>query len=302
MKETPRLVLDAHAWLGESPMWDADRALLWWVDILAGLVHAFEPSTRADRSYTVGSEVGCVAPIDDGQILIAAAERIATLNPDDGSLTTVVTFAEGMTRSRCNDGRADPAGRFWVGRVGSREEPGAGLLIRLGRDGRLDTVLDGLTMPNGLAWPSDGKSLAFIDSACGDVASYPYDPVSGNLGSPSQLISIADLRLGTDAVPDGMAIDDEDHLWIAIWGAGCVLRISPNGAVVDRVELPVSQPSSCAFGGPDLRDLYVTSAREGFGLVDEAREPHAGGLFRVRPGPRGRRPDPYRPLPREVSR
>jgi sugar lactone lactonase YvrE len=166
--------------------------------------------------------------------------------------------------------------------------PGLGSLVRLDCDGRLSTVLSGLAIPNGLAWPSDGRTLAFIDSARREVTRYPYDPVTGDLGRGATLLSIAGPDLPAGAVPDGMAVDEEDGLWVAVWGGSCVLHCGPDGTVLDRLELPVSQPSSCTFGGPCLEDLYVTSAREGLDPGQVAREPHAGGIFRFRPGARGR--------------
>jgi sugar lactone lactonase YvrE len=145
-----------------------------------------------------------------------------------------------------------------------------------------------------MAWPSDGRTLAHIDSARREVTRYPYDPATGDLGSGATLLSLADLDLPPGAVPDGMAIDEEDGLWIAVWGGSCVLHVGDDGTILDRIALPVSQPSSCAFGGPDLADLYVTSAREGLDPDRAAREPRAGGLFRFRPGVRGRPPAAFR--------
>ncbi len=284
----PERVHDAREILGEGPRWDVARRVLWWVDILDGLVHAFDPVAGTDRAVALGTEVGCVAPMVDGRLVVATTDRILALEPEGGGCETLVTFDPAPVRLRCNDGRCDPAGRLWVGRIAFDGADGHGSLLRLDPDGRLSTMLAGLAIPNGLAWPSDGRTLAYIDSARREVTRYPYDPASGDLGPGTTLLSLEGLDLPTGAVPDGMAIDEDDGLWVAVWGGSCVLHVSPDGTVLDRLELPVSQPSSCAFGGPDLADLYVTSAREELGPESEAREPHAGGIFRFRPGVRGR--------------
>jgi sugar lactone lactonase YvrE len=229
----------------------------------------------------------------DGRLLAATTEGVVALDPEGGDAVTLATFASGPVRLRCNDGACDPAGRFWVGRMALDAAPGAGALLRLGVDLELTTVLPAQTIPNGLAWPSDGRSLCYIDSARREVIRFPYDAASGDLGPGRTLLALADLDLPPSALPDGMAIDDADCLWVAIWGGGCLLRIAPDGRLLARVDMPVSQPSSCAFGGADLGDLYVTTAREGYGPADEAREPHAGGLYRLRPGIRGRLPDAW---------
>jgi sugar lactone lactonase YvrE len=290
MRRRPELVLDGHAWLGEGPLWDAGRAVLWWVDILEGALHAFDPLTGADRSMHVAGTVGCVVPAIDGRMLAATTHEVVVVDPERGSVEPVATFPAAAAALRSNDGRCDPAGRFWIGRMAFDAADGAGALLRLDVDGRLTTVLPGQSIPNGLAWPADGRTLVYIDSADRRLRRFAYDPATGDLGPGRTLLDLADLDLPADALPDGMAIDEEDGLWVAVWGGGCLLRVSLGGELLDRIDLPVSQPSSCTFGGADLGDLYVTTAREGFGPADEVREPTAGGLYRLRPGVRGRPP------------
>jgi len=291
------LVLHARAWLGEGPVWDLRRGVLWWVDILAGVVHAFDPASGGDRATVVGTEIGCVAPMADGRLLLAGTDHILALDPETAETAPLAAFPPSPVRLRCNDGKCDPAGRFWVGRVAFDLAPGGGSLLRFEPEGRSSTVLSGLTIPNGMAWPSDGRTMCFIDSPAREVMAYAYDPSSGALGQGRRLVGLDDLDLPAEAVPDGMTVDEEDCLWVAIWGGGCVIRVDLGGRLLDRVELPVSQPSSCAFGGPDLADLFITSARHGLAPADLARRPLAGGLFRVRPGVRGRPAEAYRASP-----
>jgi len=285
---TLELAADAHATLGEGPVWDAARGALWWVDIPAGLVHRFDPRTGADRAMPIGSAVGAVALRRGGTLLVACADGLAELDPDGGRLETLLPLETGDGRHRCNDGKCDPAGRFWVGRMAVDAEPGAGALLRVDPDLAVTTRLAGLTIPNGLGWSPDGNRMYFVDSTWGEVREHPYDTATGSMGEGRALVRFPD----DGSVPDGLTVDAEGHLWVARWGAGCVVRVTPDGAVVDRVDLPVSRVTSCTFGGEDLDVLYVTTAR-GDDAADLAREPLAGGLFRCRPGVRGVFPVPF---------
>ncbi|HEY5276209.1 MAG TPA: SMP-30/gluconolactonase/LRE family protein [Coriobacteriia bacterium] len=286
---TLELVSDAHATVGEGPVWDTARGNLWWVDIPAGLVHCFDPRRGADGTVAVGSAVGAVALRRDGTLLVALAERLAMLDPDSGQLESLLSFAAGDRSLRCNDGKCDPAGRFWVGRMAPDGALGEGALLRIDADLTPVARLTGLSIPNGLGWSLDGRRMYFVDSAWCEVRSYPYDPETGVMGDGRTLV-----RFPNDgSVPDGLTVDAEGHLWVARWGAGCVVRIAPDGSIAGRVDLPASQVSSVTFGGDDLGDLYITTAHEDFSAADLAREPLAGGLFRCRPGVRGLPPIPF---------
>ena len=286
---TLELVSDAHATVGEGPVWDAARGALWWVDIPAGLVHCFDPRRRADTTVAVGSAVGAVALGRDGTLLVALAERLAILDPESGRLESLLSFAPGDRSLRCNDGKCDPAGRLWVGRMAPDGALGEGTLLRIDTDLTLVARLTGLSIPNGLGWSLDGQRMYFADSAWGEVREYPYDQETGAMGDGRPLVQFPnDL-----SVPDGLTVDADGYLWVARWGAGCVVRVAPDGSVVGQVDLPVSQVSSCTFGGDDLGDLYITTAHEDFGASDLAREPLAGALFRCRPGVRGLPPIPF---------
>jgi len=277
------LVLDARATLGEGPVWDPERRVLWWVDILAGAVHAFDPTSGSDRMFGAGEAVGAVALRASGGLLVSAAGRIAAMDPATGRLETLVGFGPDTTLRRMNDGKCDPTGAFWAGRMALDAAPGLGSLLRLDPDGTLTTVLEGLTIPNGMAWSRDRRRMYFVDSPRRQITQHAFDPVTRAIDEGVPLVGFPD-----DAgLPDGLTIDEEDCLWVAMWGGWCVQCISPDGRLIERVELPVSEVSSCTFGGDDLRDLYITTAREDLSPAEVALEPVAGGLFRARPGARG---------------
>lgn len=280
---TLEVAVATPATTGEGPVWDDGRAILWWVDIPAGAVHGFDPAGRSDRTLATGSPVGAVALRRDGMLLVALADRLAVLDPQTGRLETLLEFEPSVPPLRCNDGKPDAAGRFWIGRMGMDAAPAAGSLLRVDPDGRTTAVLADLTIPNGLGWSLDGRTMYYVDSAWREVRAFPFGPSTGDLGEPRTLVRFPD----DGSVPDGLTLDAHGCLWVARWGAGCVVRVSPEGELVDRIDLPVSQPSSCTFGGPDLGDLYITSAREDLPPDRLAREPLAGSLFRCRPGVRG---------------
>lgn len=286
---TIELAAGAGSSVGEGPVWDATQGVLLWVDIPAGLVHRFDPRTGAGQVIEVDSAIGAVVLLRDGTLLVALAGSLAELVPESGRLESLLSFAPGSRPFRCNDGKCDPAGRFWVGRMATDGAPGEGSLLRIDADLAVVTCLSGLTIPNGLGWDPDGRLMYFVDSSWREVREYPYYPTAGTMGEPRTLACFPD----DESVPDGLTVDAEGCVWVARWGAGCVVRISPDGAFVGRIDLPVSLVTSCTFGGEDLGDLYITTAGAASGAADFAREPLAGGLFRCRPGVRGLLPVPF---------
>jgi sugar lactone lactonase YvrE len=282
------LVLDARAELAEGPLWDAGRHVLWWVDINAGCVHRFDPATGSDSGIEIGRSVGCLALREDDALVVAAADAVLILDPEAGGTRILATFAPEAVATRCNDGRCDPRGRFWIDRMAIDHAVGGGSLVRLDGSG-LDTKLRGLTIPNGLDWSADGSRLYFVDSATRTVFAFDFEMATGAIGDrrPFALVD-ASLRLPPWSVPDGLAVDAEDCVWVAVWGGGCVLRFAPDGALLGRIDVPVARVSNCAFGGDDLTELFVTTAREVATPDDPPAEPAAGGIYRARPGVRGR--------------
>ncbi len=282
------LVVDARAIIGEGPVWDADRGLLWWVDILGGLVHAFDPATGKDDAFEIGQAAGAVALRHDGGILVLGQDAILALDPATRRLAPVFAFARENPPRRSNDAKPDPTGRLWIDRMPFDHAHGMGSLRRLDADLNLMSILTDLTIPNGLAWSPDGATLYFAESLSRVVTAYDFDGTTGAISGGRPFLRIgAETGMPAEAVPDGLTVDAEGSVWVAVWNGRCVIRVSPAGEVQARFDLPVSQVSSVCFGGADLSDLYVTSAREDFVEEDDAREPLAGGLFRVRPGVRG---------------
>ncbi len=278
------VVLDAHAAVGEGPTWDRFRQRLWWVDIPPGAIHGFDPMSGIEQVHVVGQPVGAVVVREQGGLLVAARDGFGVL--DAGKLRVVAPVEADRAGNRMNDGKVDPGGRFWAGTMALDMSEGAGTLYRLQQDCRVDAVLSGLTISNGMDWSPDGKAMYFIDSAKGSVTAFSYDQQTGAIAEPRTLIVIP----AAEGMPDGMTVDSEGFLWVAIWGGAVVRRYAPDGALVSQVRLPASQVTSCAFGGPTMHDLYITTASSGLTPVQREEQPLAGALFRVRPGVAGRQP------------
>jgi sugar lactone lactonase YvrE len=286
------LLLDVKAELGEGPCWLADRQRLLWVDIMAGLVHLLDPVTVEDSSLDVGQPVGAAVPADDGRVALAVRDGFLLLDLDTGALEDVAGVEREIAGNRMNDGKCDSAGRFWAGTMALDGRRGAGSLYRLDASRRVERVIEGVGISNGLGWSLDDRLMYYIDTPEGRVDVFDFDPATGAIANGRPFVVVE-----PPGAPDGMAIDAEGCVWVALWGGGRVLRFRPDGTLADTVEVPASRTTSCCFGGPDLRDLYITSAWHGMAADGRAREPLAGSLFRCRPGVAGLPARTYRTRP-----
>jgi sugar lactone lactonase YvrE len=278
------LVLDARAELGEGPVWDGRGRQLVWVDVMRGRVHLFAPADNRLRSIEVGQPVGAAAPRRGGGLVLALRDGFARLDTDSSGLEWIASVESDRRDQRMNDGGCDPAGRFWAGTMALDERPGAGSLYRLDPGGQVEVMLREVTVSNGLDWSGDGRRLYYVDSPTRRIDVFDFDAESGSLSDRRPFVSVPSAA-GT---PDGLTLDDEGFVWLALWGGGAVHRYSPEGSLDRVVPLPVSHPTSCAFGGDDLRDLYITSAWIALPPAERERQALAGGLFRCRPGVAGR--------------
>ncbi|WP_225234525.1 SMP-30/gluconolactonase/LRE family protein [Klenkia terrae] len=280
---------------GEGPTWDAARQELLWVDIDAGQVRRATVSAGGEVAevavHTGGETVGFVVPASDGGWLLGADGGFTHLGPAGRATVLVALDGEGPAAgTRMNDGAVDPTGRLFGGTMAFDGSPGAGSLYRVDLDGSVHTVLTGLTISNGIEWTADGRTVYLADSGTSTVRAYDYDVTTGAFGADRVF-----LDLSSDAGPaDGLTMDDEDHVWVALWGAGRVRRYSPAGELVAEVRVPARNTSSCAFTGPDRDLLVISTSTQDLDDAARAAEPDAGRLFAVRPGVTGRPAGTYR--------
>jgi sugar lactone lactonase YvrE len=278
------LLVDARASLGEGPVWDDREGCLWWVDILGETVHRTDPASGHDEVLPIGRMPGAVGLRDSGGLVAAVRDGFGALEPVTGRFEILVPVEADDQTTRMNDGKVDPAGRFWAGTTDMDHRPGVGTLYRLDPDLRVSPMLHDVTISNGIDWSLDGRTMYFIDTPTRRVDAFAFDRAGGTIANRRPAVAI---REGAGN-PDGMTLDAEGYLWVALWGGSAVERYAPDGRLDMRVEVPAEQASSCVFGGPDLDLLFITTARKGFPAGGRPDQPEAGGLFVGRPGPRGR--------------
>lgn len=283
------LLADVAADLGEGPAWDAERCVLSFVDITAGTVHVYSAGGDALRTYTVGRPVGAALPAGGGGFLLADADGFTVL-AEDGATSALLPLLAQDPALRFNDAKCDPLGRAWAGSTASDMAEGAGTLYRLDPGPSATPVLSGLTVSNGLGWSPDTRTMWFADSAKPLVTGFEYDLQTGGLGAVRSVVHLQQ----TAGVPDGLCVDDDGCVWLALWGGSEVHRYAPDGRLDTVVRVPATQVTSCSFGGSDMSTLFITTARGGLTAADLQSEPAAGGIFVVETGTTGPAATPWR--------
>lgn len=272
------LVLDARAQLGEGPLWDAARRRLLWVDITAGELHAFDPETGQDSVAAVGQAVGAVGLRQGGGLVLAVAGGFATADDCGGDVTLRRPIETQAPHTRMNDGACGPDGAFWAGTTGSPSECG---LYRLNWDWTVEVMVKGVSTSNGIDWSPDGRFMYYVDTPTGRVDRFRCSS-NGSLSAREGFVKVA------RGLPDGLTVDVEGCVWVALWDGGAVHRYTPDGQLDQVVTVPVDRVTSCAFGGMNLDELYITTAQPSSGAAPQSL---AGGMFAYRPDTRGREPN-----------
>ncbi|RJP52255.1 MAG: SMP-30/gluconolactonase/LRE family protein [Anaerolineaceae bacterium] len=265
------LILDAKATLGEGPAWDAKTETLYWVDILEKRIYAGNELLAQLDDF-----IGCLAPCRNGHLLLGKRLSFTDFEPASVRENVLASLSE-PTANRINDGKCDPAGRFLAGTLDMDEKDSNGVLYSF--DGKNTArLLDGIRISNGLTWSPDHKTFYYIDTPTREVKAFDYDMGTGQIANPRAVIHVPE-SLGW---PDGMTCDMDGNLWIAMWGGAQVTQWSPNTAkLLEQVSIPAWLSSSCIFGGRDMNELYVTSARKDMSEADLKKYPLSGGLFKI---------------------
>lgn len=278
------VLTEDKALLGEGPLWLPESKQFVWVDIEGMKIHLYTPGTGVKRMIFVGQRIGAVVPTNDGRMLCALQNGFYYLNLENESLELIADPEAELPNNRFNDGKCDSAGRFWAGTMPITGDDPVGSLYRLDRDGTVHQLVTGVGCSNGIGWNLDETVMYYIDTVTRRIDRFDYDAGTGNITNRQALITIQ----ADQGYPDGMSVDIEGMLWVAHWGGYCVSRWNPKtGECLERVELPVSQVSSCCFGGEYLDELYITSASVGLSEEQLLREPLAGSVFKYIPGVRG---------------
>ncbi|MGB3618897.1 MAG: SMP-30/gluconolactonase/LRE family protein [Catalinimonas sp.] len=275
------LLYEARAILGEGPVWDDRRGLLTWVDIIRGCIHEYDPVSGHDQILNLNTYVGTAVLREKAPGYVLGVRRgIALFEPGGVGLQYLAQPEPDRPGRRFNDGKADPAGRFWGGTMEIDAANPTGTLYCLTPGGELREQLHGLYISNGLDWWEPRGEMYFIDSPTRRVRAYDYDRATGNIAFKRVVVEIPD----DEGVPDGLTLDGEGNLWVAIHGGGKVVCFdATDGKRLATVQVPTKNSSCPAFGGPDYRTLYVTSISQG-----NEKDPLAGSVFHVQPGVAGR--------------
>jgi sugar lactone lactonase YvrE len=273
-------VLVAGATLGESPVWDHQHRVLWWVDIEQGILNRFDSLSMTNEQFKIGQRIGCVIIRQSRGLLLALQSGIAAFDDQTRLIRLLCNPELDMPENRFNDGKCDPEGRLWVGTMNlDPRNHTTGSLYSIDVRLHVRKHLSNIGVSNGIAWSSDGRTMYYIDSKAGSIDAFDYDGPVGNIGNRRIVYKVPE-GLGR---ADGMAIDVDDNLWVACYGGWCVAKIDPrHGRLVAKISLPVANVTACAFGGDDLQDLYITTAKLGLDAVGSAQQPQAGSLFRAR--------------------
>jgi sugar lactone lactonase YvrE len=266
--------------LSEGPRWDGERDELLWVDIIRQRLHRARVGAdgQLEEAAPIQSDrfVGAAAPAAGGGYVLAAGPGFLFAD-ESGAVQELAQPEAGHDHVRMNDGACDPQGRFWAGTMAHDESPGAGALYRLELDGTCTTVLTGLTISNGIGWSPDGGTMYLSDSGSRRIDAFDFDAQTGGLSRRRTIVQITE----PGVAPDGLTVDDAGALWVAMWGGGELRRYDPGGSLLVTVPVPADRPTSCAFGGPDRTTLFFTTARDGLGASELARQPDAGRVFCV---------------------
>jgi sugar lactone lactonase YvrE len=283
------VALHIRAEHAEGPIWDQATGRLWWVDIAGERVHRFDPGSGRDCSWPVPGQPGGVVLDASGAPVVAMPDGLARLDRETGGLERLVTIEADRPGNRTNDSKADGRGRVWVGSMAYDERPGHGALYRV--DGRAVTrLVGGLTISNGPAFDEREGRLYLADTPTHTVDVFDLDPETGNIEGRRRFVDLREAGF----LPDGMTVDDEGMLWVALGKAGAVHCYRPDGRLSGVVEIPTSNPTSVTFGGPDGGDLYITTSWVDLEEEKRPKQPLAGALFCCRPGVTGAPAPRYR--------
>ena len=278
---TPEVLVADGDELGEGPHWDAATGELVRVDITRGRVHRLDPASGRASSIELGDLVGFAIPRASGGLVVGLRRAVVLLDPD-GTRRTLTTLESDLPDNRLNDAKCDPAGRLWAGTMAMGETQPDGALYRIEADGTTERVVSGLTISNGLDWSPDASLMYLNDTPTQRIDVFDHDPSTGAVTGRRPFARIE------QGFPDGLTVDADGGVWVALFGGGQVRRYSPDGRLDVVVPLPVTNGTSLTFGGPDYTDLYVTTARHHLDAAQLAAQPLAGAVFVLQPGVHGR--------------
>jgi sugar lactone lactonase YvrE len=283
-KDEVELVLDTKSDLGEGAIWNYKTGELIWVNITDKILNFYNPKLKSNKEMLTGQMIGTVVPAESEKMMVALENGFYQFDPETGAKKLIANPEEGIDGNRFNDGKCDPVGRFWAGTMSTEGKRQAGALYRLDPDSSVHKMIDNVSTSNGIVWSPDYTKMYYIDTPTRKVMAWDYDNETGEISNPETAIDVPE-EMG---YPDGMTIDAEGNVWIALWGGSAVGCWNPEtGELLRTIDVPAKNVTSCAFGDDDLGTLYITTARQGTSDEELEKFPHAGGVFKIRPGVKG---------------
>lgn len=278
------LELEQKALLGEGAFWNVDSKELYWVDIEGKKIHIYNPVTKNNTTYIVPSRVGTVVPAAAKKAVVALEDGIYTLDLMSNTVTLLSNVESDKPENRFNDGKCDPNGNLWVGSMHLKQTDPAGSVYKIDSQGVTQTMIENVTISNGIVWSKNSKTMYYIDTPTGQIRAFDFDKKTSSIKNQRVVVTIPE----TVGYPDGMAIDENDMLWVGLWngnGIGCFNPMT--GELIARVNVPAHNVTSCAFGGDNLDTLYITTSSLDMTDSEKSKFPLAGSIFKVKPGVKG---------------
>ena len=275
-----KLEYQTKAQLGEGAFWDFRTGELYWIDILEKRLHIYNPKINENRSLSMPSNIGTVVPAENqNEAVVALQDGVYTINTKSEKMSPFSDLEKDVTGNRLNDGKCDPSGRLWVGSMAYSQETGAAKLYMINKDGEAVVQKDSVTISNGIVWSKDKSTMFYIDTPTSQIKAYDYNDFNGNISNERIAVNI-DNSLG---FPDGMTIDENDNLWVGMWNGNAVLHFdSKTGQLLSKVEVPAHNVTSCAFGGENLNELFITTASVDMTAEEQQKYPLAGSIFKIK--------------------
>lgn len=261
--------------LGESPLWHPVEKCLYWVDIVAATLYRLNINNKSIQKFIMPSEIGSIAWRTKGGLIAALNDRFATIDTTTGTVQTIAVPLQNIKGVMFNDGKCDRQGRFWAGTKDIEEQKPIGSLYCLDKKGNAARILNGFTVSNGIAWNLDSSLMYICDSPARRIYQYEFDPNNGCLGKVQEFAQIPK----EEGYPDGLTVDSEGYLWSCHWDGWQITRYKPSGEIDSVIPMPVPRPTSCCFGGPELKTLFITSASIGLSAAQLVDAPQSGQLF-----------------------
>ena len=281
---TAELEYETKSLLGEGAFWNHKTNELYWVDIEGKNLNIYDHDTKKNKSIELPSLVGTVVPYTNSEAVVALLDGIYKVNIISGEVTLLSNAESDMPENRFNDGKCDPNGNLWVGSMHFGQSKPNASVYKIDERGETTKMIDSVTISNGIVWTKDAKTMYYIDTPTNQIVAYDYDQSTSSVSNKRVVVEVTEEH----GFPDGMAIDEDDMLWVGMWNGNAVARFNPEtGQLMSKIAVPAHNVTSCAFGGNNFDTLYITTSS--LDMTDEEKKkfPLAGSLFTVKPGIKG---------------